>query len=47
MKGIADPNTFALEMRQMLGPDQHRNGYTGFVVPALHIGGRVVLTRLP
>ena len=111
MKGIADPNAFALEMRQILGPDhrvidiwngitvltaphqelrgntvlvtalnyahdplpvqlrvagtfslvqyespeepaallpyQHRNGYTEFVVPALHIGGRVFLTRLP
>ena len=110
MKGISDPDTFALEMRQMLGPDhrvidiwngitvltaphqelhgstvlvtalnyahdplpvqlrvpgtfslvqyespeepaallphQHRNGYTEFVVPALHIGGRVFLTRL-
>ena len=111
MKGIADPNTFALEMRQMLGPDhrvidiwngitvltaphqelqgstvlvtalnyahdplpvqlrvpgtfslvhyespeepaallpyQHRNGFTEFVLPALHIGGRVFLTRAP
>lgn len=111
MNGIADPDAFALEVRQMLGPDhrvvdiwngitvlaapyqelrgstvlvtalnyaqdplpvqlrvpgtfslvqyeapeetaallphQHRNGYTEFVVPALHIGGRVFLTRLP
>ncbi len=111
MRGIADPNTFALEMRQLLGPDhrvidiwngitvltapyqelqgstvlvtalnyahdplpvqlrvpgefslvqyespeepaallphQHRNGYTEFVVPALHIGGRVFLSRVP
>ena len=111
LKGIADPNTFALEMRQILGPDhrvidiwngitvltaphqeptgdtvlvtalnyahdplpvqlrvagtfslvryespeepaallprQHRNGYTEFVLPALHIGGRVFLTRAP
>ena len=111
LKEIADPNTFALEMRQILGPDhrvidiwngitvltaphqeptgdtvlvtalnyahdplpvqlrvagtfslvryespeepaallphQHRNGYTEFVLPALHIGGRVFLTRAP
>ncbi|MCA1561840.1 MAG: hypothetical protein LC804_16760 [Acidobacteria bacterium] len=111
LKGIADPNTFALEIRQMLGPDhrvidvwngitvltaphqepngrtvlvtalnyahdplpvqlripgtfslvqyespheppallphQHRNGFTEFVLPALHIGGRIFLTRVP
>ena len=111
LKGIADPNTFALEVRQILGTDhrvidiwngitvltapyqepngrtvlvtalnyahdplpvqlripgtfslvqyespdeppallplQHRNGYTEFVLPALRIGGRVFLTRVP
>lgn len=111
LKGIPDPNRFALEMRQLLGPGdrvidiwngitvltapygepngntvlvtalnyahdplpvqlrvrgtfslvqyespeepaallphQHRNGFTEFVLPALHIGGRVFLTRVP
>jgi hypothetical protein len=28
-------------------PHQHRDGYTEFVLPALRIGGRVFLTRLP
>ena len=28
-------------------PHQHRDGYTEFVLPALRIGGRVFLTRVP
>ncbi len=28
-------------------PQQHRDGYTEFVLPALRIGGRVFLTRVP
>ena len=30
-----------------LVPHQHRDGYTEFVLPALRIGGRVFLTRVP
>ena len=47
------PGTFSLvqyespEEPAALLPHQHRNGYTEFVVPALHIGGRVFLTRAP
>jgi len=111
LKGIPDPNSFALEMRQILGrehraidiwngitvltapyeepngrtvlvtalnyahqplpvqlrirgtfslvhyespeeplallPHEHRDGYTEFVLPALRIGGRVFLSRIP
>jgi hypothetical protein len=111
LKGIADPNAFALEMREVLGrerrvidiwngitviteayrdpagrsvlvtalnyahqplpvqlrvrgtfslvryespdqpstllPNQHREGYTEFVLPALSIGGRVFLSESP
>ncbi len=31
----------------MLLPHQHRDGYTEFVLPALRVGGRVFLSRLP
>lgn len=47
MKGIADPNTFALEMRQLLGPD-HRvidiwNGMTVLTAPHQELHGSTVL----
>jgi hypothetical protein len=35
------------EEEATLLPHQHRDGYTEFVLPALRIGGRVFLTRLP
>jgi hypothetical protein len=35
------------EEEPTLLPHQHRDGYTEFVLPALRIGGRVFLTRVP
>jgi hypothetical protein len=35
------------EEEATLVPHQHRDGYTEFVLPALRIGGRVFLTRVP
>ncbi len=35
------------EEEAALLPHQHRDGYTEFVLPALRIGGRVFLTRVP